>query len=124
LLRYKGQETVERRNRNFKGPLAVTPMFLKNNRRIEALISVICIALLIFSLVERAVRLALGPTVKLPGLWAGRAARPTAQLVFTALSTLRLVPATDTAQAQIPQPLPLQARLLQLLDVDPRPARY
>ena len=124
LLRYKGQETVERRNRNFKGSLAVAPMFLKNNRRIEALISVICLALLIFSLVERAVRLALNPTAKFPGLWAGRAAKPTVQLVFTALSSLRLVPATDTAPAQIPQPLPLQARLLQLLGVDPRQARY
>lgn len=124
LLRYKGQETVERRNRNFKGPLAVAPMFLKNNRRIEALISVICLALLIFSLVERAVRLALSPEVKLAGLWAGRPAKPTAQLIFTSLSDLRLVPATPTTRAQIPQPPPLQARLLQLLDVDPRQPRY
>lgn len=63
LRRYKGQEAVERRYGNFKGPLAVAPMFLKNNRRIEALISVICLALLIFCLVERAVRLALSPAV-------------------------------------------------------------
>lgn len=124
LLRYKGQETVERRNRNVKGPLAVAPIFLKNNRRIEALISVICLALLIFALVERAVRLALNPDVKLAGLWAGRPAKPTAELIFTALSDLQLIPATATTQAQIPQPTPLQARLLQLLDVDPRGARY
>jgi len=37
LRRYKGQEVSERRYSNFKGPLAVAPMFLKNNRRIEAL---------------------------------------------------------------------------------------
>jgi hypothetical protein len=36
-------------------------MFLKNNRRIEALITVICFALLIFCLVERALRQAICP---------------------------------------------------------------
>src|SRR5690606_15180408 len=40
LVRYKGQEVVERRYGDFKGPLAVAPVFLKNNRRIHALISI------------------------------------------------------------------------------------
>ncbi|MET8760649.1 hypothetical protein [Lentzea sp. NPDC004782] len=62
LIRYKGQEVVERRYSAFKGPLAVAPMFLKTNRRIEALITVICLALLIFCLVERSVRRALAGT--------------------------------------------------------------
>jgi hypothetical protein len=61
LVRYKGQEVVERRYGSFKGPLAVAPIFLKNNRRIEALLSVICLALLIFCLVERRVRHAMAP---------------------------------------------------------------
>ena len=39
---------VERRYGEFKGPLAVTPLFLKTSRRIAALITVICLALLIF----------------------------------------------------------------------------
>ena len=120
---YKGQEAPERRYSNFKGPLAVAPMFLKNNRRIEALISVICLALLIFTLVERTVRLALSPVVKLAGLWAGQAAKPTGRLIFSALSHLRLVPATADRLAEIPRPPPLQARLLELLDVDPRGPR-
>jgi transposase len=120
---YKGQEAPERRYHNFKGPLAVAPMFLKNNRRIEALISIICLALLIFALVERAVRLALLPTVKLAGLWAGRPAKPTGRLIFAALSHLRLVPATDAGPAHIPRPTPLQTRLLELLRVDPRQPR-
>lgn len=120
---YKGQEAPERRYHNFKGPIAVAPMFLKNNRRIEALISVICLALLIFSLVERAVRLALSPVVKLAGLWAGQAAKPTGRLIFTALTRLRLTPASETNPAEIPRPAPLQARLLELLDVDPRRPR-
>ncbi|MHB1509184.1 MAG: hypothetical protein ACYCST_00115 [Acidimicrobiales bacterium] len=98
-------------------------MFLKNNRRIEALISVICLALLIFSLVERAVRLALSPVVKLAGLWAGQPAKPTGRLIFIALSRLRLLPASGTNPAEIPRPPPLQARLLELLGVDPRRVR-
>ena len=59
--RYKGQHVVERRYGEFKGPLAVAPLFLKTNRRIAALITVICLALLIFCLVERQVRKALAP---------------------------------------------------------------
>jgi transposase len=124
LNRYKGQEVVERRYGNFKGPLAVAPMFLKNNRRIEALISVICLALLIFCLVERAVRLAISPAVKLAGLWAGRDAKPTARLIFGALSRLHLTPATATTGPIIPEPPPLPARILALLDVDATRARY
>ena len=120
---YKGQEAPERRYHNFKGPIAVAPMFLKNNRRIEALISVICLALLIFSLVERAVRLALSPVIKLAGLWAGQPAKPTGRLIFTALTQLRLTPANETSPAEIPRPPPLQARLLELLSVDPRRPR-
>ena len=123
LSSYKGQEAAERRYSSFKGPIAVAPMFLKNNRRIEALISVICLALLIFSLVERAVRLALSPMVKLAGLWAGQAAKPTGRLIFVALSRLRLIPASAASPAEIPRPPPLQARLLELLGVDPRRPR-
>ncbi len=120
---YKGQEASERRYHNFKGPIAIAPMFLKNNRRIEALISVICLALLIFSLTERAVRLALNPEIKLAGLWAGQPAKPTGQLIFTALAHLRLTPATNTNPPEIPRPPPLQTRLLELLGVDPRRPR-
>ena len=123
LRRYKGQEVVERRYGNLKGPLAVAPMFLKSNRHIEALISVICLALLIFSLVERAVRLAISPALQLAALWAGRAAKPTGRLIFGALSRLRLIPATKTTAVVIPEPPPLHARLLELLDVDPRVPR-
>jgi transposase len=124
LRRYKGQEVAERRHGNFKGPIAVAPLFLKNNRRIEALITVICLALLIFALVERTVRLAISPAIKLAGLWAGRPAKPTGGLIFTALARLRLVPGSGGQPAEIPKPPPLQARLLELLGVDPRLPRY
>jgi transposase len=119
LRRYKGQEAVERRYGTFKGPLAVAPMFLHNNRRITALITVICLALLVYSLVERQARQAIAPATTLDGLSSGRPAKPTGRLIFGALSRLRLIPATQGQPATIPRPSPLQARLLDLLDVDP-----
>src|SRR6266487_655395 len=118
LRRYKGQEVVERRYGSFKGPLAVAPMFLKDNRRIAALITVICLALLIFCLVERQVRQAIAPAQTLDGLWAHRPAKPTGRLIFTALARLRLTPASGTDPPIIPQPPPLQAHILELLKVD------
>jgi hypothetical protein len=119
LARYKGQEVVERRYGSFKGPLAVAPMFLQSNRRIQALVTVICLALLIFCLVERQVRQAIAPAVRLEGLYVGQPAKPTGRLIFEALARLRLIPASGHDPPIIPQPPPLQARLLQLLDVDP-----
>jgi transposase len=119
LIRYKGQEVVERRYSTFKGPLAVAPMFLRTNRRIAALITVICLALLIFCLIERAVRAAIGPDRTMSGLIPGQRAIPTGRSVLQALAGLRLIPATAGQPAIIPQPTPVQARLLELLAVDP-----
>jgi transposase len=119
LARYKGQEVVERRYGAFKGPLAVAPMFLQSNRRIQALITVICLALLVFCLVEREVRRAIAPASTLDGLYVGQPTKPTGRLIFQALAGLRLIPASGHDPPIIPQPPPLQARLLHLLDVDP-----
>ena len=119
LARYKGQEVVERRYGAFKGPLAVAPLFVQSNRRIQALVTVICLALLIFCLVERAVRRAIAPDLTLQGLYVGQPAKPTGRLIFQALAGLRLIPASGHDPPVIPQPSPLQAQLLELLDVDP-----
>jgi transposase len=118
LIRYKNQPTVERRNHDFKGPLAVAPIFLHTNRRITALIGVICLALLIYSLVEREVRRNLAPATKIDHLYAGRPAKPTANLIFTALASLRLRTTTD-GPPEVAQPSPLQKRLFDLLKIDP-----
>jgi transposase len=118
LARYKGQEVVERYGA-FKGPLAVAPLFVQSNRRIQALVTVICLALLVFCLVERQVRRAIAPAVTLDGLYVGQPAKPTGRLIFQALAGLRLIPASGHDPPVIPQPPPLQARLLHLLDVDP-----
>lgn len=123
LSRYKGQEVVERRYGTFKGPLAVAPVFLKNNRRIEALLSVICLALLIFCLVEREARRAIAPEQKMTGFPGRPTARPTGRLIFDALSRLQLIPATANAPPIVPAPTGLQARILELLDVDPLASR-
>lgn len=119
LIRYKGQEVVERRYGTVKGPLAVAPMFLKSNRRIAALVTVICLALLIFCLIERQVRAAIAPALTLAGLYVGRPAKPTGRLIFEALGRLRMIPATADQPPGIPHPPPLVLRLLELLDVDP-----
>ncbi len=121
LARYKNQPAAsERRYHDLKGPLAVAPMFLHGNRRITAIIGVICIALLIYCLAEREARRNLAPALKLDGLYAGRPARPTASLIFSTLATLRLRPGTSDSPPQIPQPTPIQQRLLDLLKIDPR----
>jgi transposase len=120
LARYKNQPgTSERRYHDFKGPLAVAPMFLHTNRRITALIGVICLALLIYCLVEREARRNLAPATKLDGLYAGRPAKPTAGLIFTALAPLRLRTCQD-GTPEIPRPDALPQRLLDLLKIDPR----
>jgi Domain of unknown function (DUF4277) len=119
--RYKGQHVVERRYGEFKGPLAVAPIFLELNRRITALITVICLALLIFCLAERQVRQALAPhggmMTGLPG-YGPAPARPTGRTIFRALADLRLIPAHDGNPATIPKPVGVQAQLLDLLNID------
>ncbi|MEV4163469.1 IS1634 family transposase [Nonomuraea dietziae] len=125
LRHYKGQEAVERRYQAFKGPLAVTSLYLKNNRRINALITVICWALLIFCLIERQVRQALAAhgATKVDGLYASRPAIPTGRLIFDALAGIRLIPGHRPIPPTIPQPTDLQLHLLDLLDIDPRDLR-
>ena len=119
LRRYKGQEAVERRYGTFKGPLAVAPMFLHNNRRITALITVICLALLIFCLVERQVRRATPrPPPSTDSTPAGP--RPTGRLILQTLATMVITPATGNQPPIIAAPTPLQTRLYELLNIDPR----
>ncbi len=121
LTRYKNQPAAsERRYHDLKGPLAIAPMFLHANRRITAIIGVICMALLIYSLIERQARRNLAPAARLDGLYAGRPAKPTARLIFTALATLRLRAGAGDGPPQIPQPDPVQQQLLDLLEIDPR----
>ena len=123
LRLYKDQQIVERRHRDLKQTLKVRPIFLHNDDRIYALISIVGISLLIFGLIEARTRAALGDTQQLPGLLPeGRAARPTGRNILAAFqglgltythTSIQLDPLTDTQQhildlLQIQPPWPTQ----------------
>jgi Domain of unknown function (DUF4277)/Transposase DDE domain len=126
LRLYKDQQIVERRHRDMKQTLKVRPIFLHNDDRVYALLSIVGISLLIFGLIEAQTRAALGETQQLPGLLPeGRAARPTGRNILAAFQGLGLTymhtgiqldPLTDTQQhilqlLQIQPPWPQQADL-------------
>jgi hypothetical protein len=108
LRLYKDQQIVERRHRDLKQTLKVRPIFLHNDDRVYALLSIVGIALLIFGLIEAQTRAVLGPDQQLPGLLPeGRAARPTGRNILAAFQGLGLTytntgiqldPLTDTQQ--------------------------
>lgn len=119
LIDYKGQAAVERRYGDFKGPLAVAPMFLKDNKRIAALLTVICLALLVFCLIEREVRRRLGGDGKMVGLYPdARRLRPTGRMILFHLADLQMVPATATGPPIVRISSGVQAHLLELLGID------
>jgi hypothetical protein len=65
-------------------------LFCKSNRRIAALVTAICLALLIFCLIGRQVRRSLaeqGETT-VAGLYAGRPAIPTGRLILAAMKII------------------------------------
>jgi transposase len=125
LKRYKGQGVVERRYNDFKGPLAVAPIFLEHNRRIAALITVICLALLVFCLIERQVRQALGPEQTMAGLYPdNRKVRPTARMILYQLDSLMLRPGTATNPPTILISRGVEAHLLELLGIDETRPRW
>ena len=120
LAQWKGQWQIEHRHRSAKGPLRVRPLFVTSNQRIVGLITILGIALMVFSLLERAARRALGPLAKVPNLLAGHvAARPTGDNLLKALRTISLV-TLDLAGTRHRAPsdlTPLHRTLLHLLDV-------
>jgi hypothetical protein len=117
LLRlYKEQSLVELRHRDLKGPLRVRPIFLHNDDRIQALISIVGLALLIFGLIELDLRRALSPDDELQGLLPeGRAARPTGRNILAAFQGLGLSYTRDGII--IDRLTRTQRRILQLLKV-------
>jgi transposase len=117
---------VERRHRDMKQTLKVRPIFLHNDDRVSALLSIVGIALLIFGLIEARTRAALAPEQQLPGLLPeGRAARPTGRNILAAFqglgltythTSIHLDALTDTQQhilelLEIQSPWPTQADL-------------
>jgi transposase len=117
LRTYKQQWLVERRHRDLKQTLRVRPIFLQNDDRIEALVSVVGLALLIFGLIEAELRKRLGED-ELPGLLPeGRTGPPTGRNILATFQGLGL---TYTAQGIVLDRLtPTQSRILDLLEIQP-----
>ena len=120
VAEWKGQWQIEHRHRDAKGPLRIRPLFVTSNRRIVGLVTILGLALMVFSLIEREARRALAPDEKVPNLLAGHvAARPTGDNLFKALREIALV-AFEIAglrQQQVADLTPLQRTLLPLLRV-------
>lgn len=115
---YKNQQIVERRHRDLKQTLKVRPIFLHNDDRIHALISIVGIALLIFGLIESQTRHALGDDELLPGLLPeGRAAKPTARNTLAAFQGLGLTYTADGIR--LDRLTHTQRRILDLLEIPP-----
>lgn len=113
---YKDQFVVEQRHRDAKQTLRVRPLFLHNDDRIAALLTIVGLALLVFGIIEAAVRRALGPDKTLPGILPeGRAALPTGRSILAAFQGLGL---TYTDQGLRLDPLTAtQRQIAKLLDV-------
>jgi transposase len=93
---YKDQPLVELRHRDAKQTLRVRPIFLHNDQRITALVSIVGLALVIFGLIQADLRHALGPDQQLDGLLPeGRAARPTGRNILAAFQGLGLTYTPD-----------------------------
>jgi hypothetical protein len=123
LRLYKRQFLVELRHRDAKQTLRVRPLFLHNDDRIEALISVVGLALLVFGIIEAGVRRGLGPGEPLPGILPeGRAALPTGRSILAAFQGLGL---TYIDRGPVLDPLTAtQRRIIDLLDAQiPWPER-
>jgi transposase len=89
----KDEYRVEHRFADWKGPLEVCPIFLHSNRRIAALLLVTALALMVFSLIERQVRKAMGDK---DGYAVGflperRKSRPTGKTILYALRVVTAI---------------------------------
>lgn len=120
LTQWKGQWRIGHRHRSAKGPLRVRPLFVTSNQRLVGLITILGVALMVFSLLERAARRALGPLAKVPTPLAGHvAARPPGDNPLKALRSSALVTLEfDGVPHRAPSvSTPLHRTLLHLLDV-------
>lgn len=115
LRLYKEQWVVEQRHRDLKGPLRVRPLFLHNDDRIAALVSLVGLALLVFGLLEADLRERLDGE-ELPGLLPeGRSARPTGRNILAAFQGLGL---TYTHRGpELDRLTHTQRRILELLGI-------
>ena len=119
LRLYKDQQIVERRHRDLKQTLKVRPIFLHNDDRVYALISIIGIALLIFGLIESQLRQALAADEQklLPLLPEERLAKPTGRNILAAFQGLGIT--YTNSGPQLDRLTHTQKRILGLLEIQP-----
>jgi transposase len=120
LALYKDQFLSERAHHFLKGPLAVRPVFLKNNKRAAALVQVCSFALLVYGLIEAEVRAAIAPAQTIKALLPeARAARPTSANIFAAFAGAGYQRARTTNGLEyIPDPITsAQAAILKALGI-------
>jgi hypothetical protein len=114
---YKAQQVVERRHRDYKQTLKVRPIFLHNDDRVHALVSLVGIALLIFGLIETELRKRLDGD-QLPDLLPeGRAAKPTGRNILAAFQGLGLTYTPDGIR--LDRLTTTQRRILEHLEIQP-----
>lgn len=119
LRLYKDQQIVERRHRDLKQTLKVRPIFLHNDDRVYALISIVGIALLIFGLIESQLRRALARDGHklLPLLPEERLAKPTGRNILAAFQGLGIT--YTPSGPRLDRLTQTQQRILELLEIQP-----
>jgi transposase len=122
LAKYREQINVEKRIGNLKGPLAVTPMFLEKPERIAGLLTVLVWALMVMSLMERAVRRKLKGK-PLVGLYPENrpSPAPTGPAILACFGTLCIVIVKHkhTQSRHLGELTATQLKLLKLLGIPP-----
>ena len=120
LAKYREQSKVEKRFHHLKGPLAVTPMFLENPKRIAGLLIVLTLALTVLSLMERQVRQNLKGH-PMYGLYPENrpSPAPTGTRLLQKFETLCIVIIHDPTgpHRRLAQRTPVQREILKLLDL-------
>jgi transposase len=121
LHAYKNQHGVEQNFAFLKDPLIVNSLFLKKPERIEALGLVLLLALLLWRLVERALRVHVETTGNTLTGWDKKATqKPTAFMMMTKFAAVMVI--KMGSQRQLVQPLsPIHQQYLSALNV---PATY
>jgi transposase len=126
LQAYKRQPLLEKRFSQFKTDFAVAPVYLKNVSRIQGLLAAYFFALLVQTLLERELRLALARSgeATLPLYPEGRpCARPTTHRlieVFSSIQRHEVRVGEGAPQVMVTQLSKLQRTILRLLGLDPR----
>jgi transposase len=126
LEKYRDQTCVERRFSNIKGPLAVTPMFLKKPERMAGLLYILVWALMVSALMERGVRRSLNGE-PMYGLYPENrpSPSPTCRAIFECFEDLAIVIMKHRGEThrRLADLTPTQREIVNLLGIPPASLR-